>query len=335
MMTVFGLTLFVSLALLSYRLLLETMLPLYDQSALWTAGCSAMTIAVVAFTAVAHFTSTAAPKSSRAWSVPRYPASSHARLPILGLRWIALGAVPASLTFGVTTYISTNVAAVPLLWLVPPGLYVATLIVAFSPARERVQPVVDRLLPLAVLPLVLLLVTQTTQPAFVVMSLHVLGFLVLTLVCHLELAASQRRAGHLTEFCLWLSVGALLGALFNTILAPMLFVSIAEYPIAIVAACLLRVTRQGHGTSVSRGLVTVVAVGALTLAAGVLAQQWSLDSQAWMAMLGVALVVSFSISRHAKYFAAAIAVMLVAGMVAGPSTGNGLYAERTFFGIYR
>jgi hypothetical protein len=329
------LTLFVSLALLSYRLLLETMVPLYDQSALWTAGCSAMTIAVVAFTAVAHFTSTSASKSSRASSIPLCPASSHATSSTLRLRWIALAAVPSSLTFGVTTHISTNVAAVPLLWLVPPGLYIATLIVAFSTARARVQPVVDRLVPLAVLPLVLLFVTQTTQPAFVVISLHVLAFLVLTLVCHLELVASQPRAANLTELCLWFPVGALLGALFSTILAPMLFVSIAEYPIAVVLACLLRVTRPGHGTSVSRGLVTVVGAGALTLGAGVVAQWWSLDSQAWMAMLGVALVVIFSVSRHATYFAAAIAVMLVAGMFAGPNTGNGLYAERTFFGIYR
>lgn len=335
MMTVFGLTLFVSLALLSYRLLLETTLPFYDQSALWTAGCSAMTIAIVAFTAVAHFTSIAAPNSSRASSVPWYPASSHAPSATLRLRWIALAAVPCSLMFGVTTYISTDVVAVPLLWLVPPGLYVTTLIVAFSTARERVQPVVDRLLPLAVLPLVLLFVTQTMQPAFVVMALHVLAFVVLGLVCHQELAASRPPAAHMTEFSLWIAAGGLLGALFNTILAPVLFVSIAEYPIAVVLACLLRVTRQGHGTSVSRGLVTVVAAGALTLAAGVLAQRWSLDTQTWMAMMGVALVVSFSISRHAKYFAAAVAVMLVAGLFAGPGTGQELYAERTFFGVYR
>lgn len=335
MMTVFGLTLFVSLALLSYHLLLETMLPLYDQSALWTAGCSAITIAIVGFTAVVHFTSTAASNASRASSVPLYSASSLAPSPTLRLRWIALAAVPSSLMFGVTTYISTDVAAVPLLWVVLLGLYITTLIVAFSTALERVQPVVDRLLPLAVLPLVLLFVTQTTQPASLVILLHVLAFVVLGLICHQELAASRPPAAHLTEFCLWVSVGALLGALFNTILAPVLFVSIAEYPVAVVLACLLRVTRHAHRTSVSRGLVTVVAAGALTLVAGVLAQRWSLDAQTWMAMMGVALVVSFSISRHAKYFAAAIAVMIVVGLFAGPNTGDKLYAERTFFGVYR
>jgi predicted O-methyltransferase YrrM len=55
----------------------------------------------------------------------------------------------------------------------------------------------------------------------------------------------------------------------------------------------------------------------------------------WMALIGVALMVSFSVSRHATSFAAAVAAMLVAGLFAGPNTGDVLHAERTFFGVYR
>jgi spermidine synthase len=323
------------LALLSYPVLLEPTLRLQEQSALWTAGYGAMALLIVACVAVVHFTAAGAPSSSRAPSVPLDPASSGAPSPTLRLRWIALAAVPSSLMLGVTTFLSTDIAAVPLLWIVPLALYLGTFIVAFSAGAGRVQPVVDRLLPLVLLPLVLLLVTQITQPASLVMPLHVLAFGVLALVCHLELAASRPSTAHLTEFYLWISVGGLLGGLFNTILAPLVFVSIAEYPIAIVLACLLRVTRQGHATSPPRGWLTVVAAGALVLAAGALAQRWSLDSRMWLAMLGAALMVSFTVSRHATYFAAAVAVMLAAGVFAGPNAGDGLHAERTFFGVYR
>jgi hypothetical protein len=334
MLTLSTVTLFVSLAWLSHQLLFSPTVSIQGQSNLWIAGCSAMTLLIVGYAAVVNFAYTPAPESSPirpgAWH-----ASSDALPPYVRLRWTALSAVPFSLMLGVTTYVSTEVAAVPWFWIVPLALYLATVIAAFVAASGRVQPIVNGLLPLAVLPLVLLLVSRTTQPAFLLMPLHVLAFVVLALGCHHELASSRPQTAHRAEFSLWIALGALLGGLFNVILAPVLFVSIAEYPIAIVAACLLRVAPRASRVSVSRGLLTVAAAGALTLVAGVLAQRWSLDTQMWMAMMGFALVVSFSISRHARYFAAAIAFMLVAGMFAGPSTVNGLYAERTFFGIYR
>ena len=109
--------------------------------------------------------------------------------------------------------------------------------------------------------------------------LHVVAFVVLALVCHLELAESRPSTTYLTEFYLWISVGGLLGGLFNTILAPLVFVGIWEYPMAIVLACLLRSSRprQTHSPSARRGVLTVVAAGVLTLGAGFLAQRWSLD----------------------------------------------------------
>jgi hypothetical protein len=335
MLTLSTVTLFVSLALLSHRLLFEPTGSLQGQSSLWIAGCSAMTILIVGYAAVVNFAFTAAPEPS-----PRppaaLPATSSDALPLsVRLRWIALSAVPFSLMLGVTTYASTEIAPVPLVWTIPLTLYLATFIVAYVAGSGRVQPIVNGLLPLTVLPLVLLLVTQTTQPAFLLMPLHVLAFVVMALGCDHELVTSRPPTAHRPEFYLWILVGGLLGGLFNIILAPLLFVSIAEYPIAIVAACLLRVAPQAHRVSFSRGLLTVVAAGALTLIASVLAQQWSLDTQMWMAMMGVALVVSFSISRHAKYFAAAIAVMIVAGLFAGPNTGDGLHPERRFFAVYR
>jgi hypothetical protein len=335
MLTLSTVTLFVSLAVLSHRLLFEPTVSLEGQGSLWIAGCSAMTILIVGYAAVVNFACTTAPAWSPAPPVALPQTSSDALPLFVKLRWIALSAVSFSLMLGVTTYASTEIAPVPLFWIIPLTLYLATFIAAFVAGPGRVQLIVNGLLPLAVLPLVLLLVTQTTQPAFLLMPLHVVAFAVMSLGCHHQLAISRPQTAHRPEFYLWISVGALLGGFFNVVVAPLLFVSIAEYPIAIVAACLLRVAPRARRISVSRGLLTVVAAGALTLIAGVLAQRWSLDAQMWMVMMGVALVVSFSISRHPKYFATAIAVMIVAGLFTGPTTGDKLYAERTFFGIDR
>jgi hypothetical protein len=62
-------------------------------------------------------------------------------------RWCALAAVPSSLMLGVTTALTTDIAPVPLLWVVPLGLYLLTFILAFGSARERATRLADRFLP--------------------------------------------------------------------------------------------------------------------------------------------------------------------------------------------
>ena len=60
------------------------------------------------------------------------------------------------------------------------------------------------------------------------------------MVCHGELADARPSTIHLTEFYLWLSVGGVLGGLFNALLAPVIFKALTEYPLMIAVACLLR-----------------------------------------------------------------------------------------------
>src|SRR5262249_26132075 len=62
---------------------------------------------------------------------------------------------------------------------------------------------------------------------------------VAAMVCHGELARTRPQAKHLTGFYLCMSIGGVLGGLFNTVLAPLAFNTLLEYPLMIVAACLL------------------------------------------------------------------------------------------------
>src|SRR5207302_828732 len=73
------------------------------------------------------------------------------------LRWIALAFVPSSLMLGATTYMTTDIAAIPLLWVLPLGLYLLSFIIVFS----KVPPVVHKIAVLA-LPLTLLLLVFMT-----------------------------------------------------------------------------------------------------------------------------------------------------------------------------
>jgi spermidine synthase len=75
---------------------------------------------------------------------------------------------------------------------------------------------------------------------WVVFVLHLTAFFMTAMVCHGELAKDRPSTKHLTEFYLCMSVGGVLGGMFNALLAPMVFVFLEEYVIAMVAACLLR-----------------------------------------------------------------------------------------------
>lgn len=162
------------------------------------------------------------------------------------IRWVLLAAVPSSLMLGVTTYMTTDIAAVPFFWVVPLALYLLTFILVFArwPMVWTRLPhtIVLYLQPCFLLFLVLRIVGNVaikwTELDF---ALHLGAFFFTTLMCHGELAKDRPSARHLTEFYLWMSVGGVLGGLFNALFAPVFFTyGIIEYPLAMVVACLLR-----------------------------------------------------------------------------------------------
>ncbi len=156
------------------------------------------------------------------------------------LRWVLLAFAPSSLLIGVTTYLSTDIASVPFLWVIPLALYLLTFVLVFS----RRPPLGRSFMLFLQLALGLALMVSicagpgrriTTQAA-----LHLLAFFVTAMVCHRELADSRPRVEHLTEFYLWMSLGGVLGGVFNVILAPQLYDTLIEYPFALVIAFGLR-----------------------------------------------------------------------------------------------
>jgi hypothetical protein len=174
------------------------------------------------------------------------------------LRWIGLAAVPTSLMLGCTTYISTDISPVPLLWIIPLTLYLLSFVLVFS--RWPVPWVgvgrnpqyltphkVCVILELIAIPLLMLLImTNAYSPPERAMVICWLAFFLTALVCHGELARDRPPTKHLTEFYLWMSVGGMLGGTFNGLIAPQVpYFGLFEFPLALVFAALVRPSGEG------------------------------------------------------------------------------------------
>ena len=214
--------------LLSYPLIVEPLLTLDQQSALWTGGY-ALLVLLVAGCAL-----TIPARNAEAAPIEESPAPSRSRV----LHWIALSAVPSGLMLSTTTHLTTDIVAMPLLWALPLGLYLLSFVIAFANARG-VTSFITQIAPLVVLIAGgLAFADGSDRPIFsATLGLSLLFFLAVTL--HGELYRLRPGADRLTGFYLTMSVGGVLGGAFCAILAPVIFDWAYEHPLLILAGALL------------------------------------------------------------------------------------------------
>ena len=352
------------LALLGYPTLVEPRLPLHGpgwltQTTLWSAGYGVLA-ALTALCALALWwkPARAGPPAAEAADAPAEPAPGWRRR----VHWIALAFVPSSLLLGATTYITTDLAAVPLLWVLPLAIYLLTFILAFG----RWPRVLHRVVVAITLPLVLLviflMVASLPERIWVTVLWHFGLLFVLALACHGALALDRPAPRHLTAFYLLISVGGALGGLFNALLAPLVFPSLIEYPLVMVLACvLLRAERDGAGLGPgarhAAALVLLVAALALVLYSesatlrvdfSFLARvlEWSSARVGeWLdpierplnkvLLYGPPLGLAWLLRRRPLHLGLALAtVLLVAGFVDARNSDQ-IRQSRSFFGVLR
>lgn len=332
------------LALLAYPFGVEPALRLQDQSRIWTFGYAALVLAmaVCAF-ALRRGKPAATAEADEATEEPRPEPTTKQRL-----RWTLLAAVPSSLLLGVTTYVTTNIAPIPLLWVVPLALYLLTFIFAFSNRKLLPTGVLGRLLPILVTPLALVVILESAQPLLPLACLHLAVFFVAAWMCHGLLHDERPDAAHLTEFYFWIALGGVIGGAFNGLLAPAIFHSLAEYPIALVLACLVRpaiVSRRAGAPGSVRGfwnrkdldwaypLATLIVTIALVL---IVKGQNVQGPPRTFFMLGVPAILCFlAIDRPIRFGLALGAVFLVSSTLHSNSEGVVALSERSFFGVHR
>ena len=125
------------------------------------------------------------------------------------LRWTALAFAPSSLFLGTTTYISTDIAVVPMLWIIPLTLYLLSFILVFGRQSIVVQEFLARRLPFLIVASTVTIFSHATNPPWLLIPLHLLTFFAAAMVCHGELVNDRPEPKHLTEFYTWISLGVL------------------------------------------------------------------------------------------------------------------------------
>src|SRR5262245_3642282 len=158
------------------------------------------------------------------------------------IRWILLAAVPSSLMLGVTSYASVDLSPFPLLWVIPLALYLLSFILVFSkwpmPWTGMPHTVVVFAAPIAILFMCYIILLRAQSPTVVFAAFFL--FFVIACMCHGELAKDRPTPRYLTEYFLLMSLGGMIGGVFNGLVAPLVFSGVVEYPLAIICACLMR-----------------------------------------------------------------------------------------------
>ncbi|HEV2000922.1 MAG TPA: class I SAM-dependent methyltransferase, partial [Xanthobacteraceae bacterium] len=249
------------LALLSYPFLIEPFARLPDQTGYWSYVFYFLIVLIAGCGLLLWQSPGRLPRETDAVS-GRVQAPSWQD----AATWVTLAAIPSGLLVAVTAYVSTDVAAIPLLWVIPLALYLATFVIVFArkPLIRHAHAVM--IAPALVIALIVIQIFDALDYILLTVTINAAAFFFLALVCHGELAKRRPSARYLTSFYLWMSAGGVIGGISAGLIAPHVFSWIAEYPILIVLALLCR---PGLKFSTDRNAIifwivfAVAAVGAI------------------------------------------------------------------------
>jgi hypothetical protein len=324
------------LALLSYPVLLEPMFALRTQNLMWTGGYGVLLL-LIAGCGVLLLRSPARAMAELQTEDTQSPAPEW----MLRARWIFLAAVPSGLLIAVTAHISTDVAAAPLLWVLPLSLYLLTWVLVFQSRPLLPHKWMLALQPLAVAGVIALLAVGGEQNLLLTLGGHQLCFFLIAMACHGELARTRPAAKYLTGFYVALSFGGMIGGLFAGLIAPYAFSWIAEYPIllALVALCRPPSGRE-RWPLWSRWYWPFLGLLAVALIAPAWWQgkipSWLQDHRVWTASAVGILAALLALGLRAdrlKIFATVIVALVLIRVY--PADDGRVETVRSFFGVHK
>ncbi|KQR61656.1 spermidine synthase [Brevundimonas sp. Leaf168] len=325
------------LALLAYPVVIEPLASLPDQRLGWSVGYGLFVVMVVGL-------------GVQVWRRREIgtaePAPLEASPPIA---WrekgmlVLLAAAPSSLMLGVTAHLTTDVASAPFLWVIPLALYLLTFVIAFQ-TRPAISPAIGLGLQAAAAAACAALIAFRTGEWLLVFTVNLAAFFFTALMCHQRLAARRPAPDRLTEFYLLLSLGGVVGGLFNGLIAPAVFDMVWEYPLVLVAVGLLRPwsrreIRPWEIICCVAGVV-IALLGPLSMEA----VRYAPDIRAAIpdaelvriaqAILGIATLFAFLVRDRAVMFTIVLAAIVWSGYHLARGYDWAL-SERSFFGVMR
>ena len=320
------------LALLGFPFLAEPAFAIHTQNRIWAIGYVLLVAMIVGCAVVLK-----GRRGTRAVEFASQQVSEKATAR-QRLGWILLAFVPSSLMLGVTTYIATDVASVPLIWIVPLALYLLTFILAFSNRQLFNLSLASLLIPVSIVCLGALIILKPGISAWVTIALHLTVFFLIAFVSHRRLALSRPPVTSLAEYFLWIAVGGVLGGIFNALLAPLIFSTPLEYPLVVILGCLVRpLTQQEKQARPWWRLVFPSLVLLLTFALAIVIPRFALDEKLESGLvLLVPLVLCFLVTlRRPIIFAFALAAFMFAALPYLNASTTTLTTVRNFFGVWR
>jgi spermidine synthase len=225
------------LALLSYPLLIEPWLSTAHQGAGWSLAYAAAALLCAFIALTAYRSGDARPPGAEpaADERPRAPAAPDA-VPDGRTRalWLALAGCGSLLLLAITTHVSQNIAAVPLLWIIPLALYLLSFILCFEGRGWYRRALFLRLLGLALAAMAYALSPSVPAlPLGLLIGLYCGGLFIGCMFCHGELARLKPHPAHLTTFYLLISLGSAIGAVCAALVAPHVFSGYYELPVGL------------------------------------------------------------------------------------------------------
>ncbi len=320
--------------LIAYPLIVEPLLPLQGQSLLWSAGYVVVAVLVAAC----------------ALALPKHQIAAGeviARTPLTPRQvmwWITLAAVPSGLMLSTTTYLTTDIVAMPLLWVIPLGLYLLSFSIAFSDRRGPARVIVHAA------PYVLIAgggvaFAQNPHYPWLFAPLGLLLLFVMSVTLHTALFERRPDPSRLTAFYLAMSVGGVVGGAFCALLAPLIFDWAYEHPVLIMAAAALITTRPLFGFAHRLWAMPgrwplLIGLGAIVLSMAVEGLFAALPTPVplWARIAGVIVLIDltlFSLGNRTAFVLTLGALMMsVGGWTTVAASIDGGHRVRSYFGIY-
>lgn len=326
-------------ALFAYPFLVERFMPLDAQARWWSIGfiifslllfACMLSMAVVSKGNLREKPAPCTNTGDQAESSVVHPSSQW--------MWLLWSAVPASLLAGVTTHITTDVAPLPLFWILPLATYLLSFVLVFARTSSAVSGLSLLAMPVSFALLLPVFLLKSACPIPVQLCIHLAAFFTVCLVFHGMLVATRPPAGQLTSFYLTMAAGGAAGGLFNGIAAPHLFSEIIEYPLVLVLASVLYPASRFHAADrkISRGIAScagLAVIGTLMLKFGAFGTG-AAAGRLFMPFLSslVIVVVAF---WQPLLWGLIFTVSLLGGMDPSASDQTVLLRERSFYGAFR
>jgi hypothetical protein len=317
------------LALLAYPLAIEPLLGAVAQSRVWSFGFMLLAVLITLcglLTIALSDKSIGAASSSEETAAAAITGSQRAL-------WVLLAALPSGLMVAVTTFVTTDVASAPFLWVLPLAMFLGTFIVVFKDKLSPRFALISAILPFTVM-------AGLVAPHSVMrMVLALSSFFMVALVCHRELYLRRPDARHLTEFYLWMSAGGVIGGVFAALIAPQVFTSTFEFTLLMAAGllCLPGLIFQSPDKLDAKRIagLTCFALAALvgqSIAGDVLGLRGQ-HLALFGLIIGIILTAYFTRSWPEQRIAVVLGLATIS--IAMPEQFRPLYAERSFFGTVR